>query len=202
MTPPLPESPAPLTDAELRRAYPALFAPRRWGNIELTGFHLSTSWPALETVQSVNVVPFDAVHPDHCLVIVDERGQYQLPGGTREEGETLEETGRRELMEEVGVTFATCHAFGWLDCHSYDAQPWRPFLMHPDFTRAIAWATVERIGMPTNPDGAEQIAEVLTLTVPDAVAALRRHGRPELADLYRLAAVMRELAAQHGTSTS
>jgi 8-oxo-dGTP diphosphatase len=178
-----------LSDATLRADYPALFAPRRWGNIDLTGFHLAPAWPPLETVQSVNVVPFIGAE---CLLILDDRDNFQLPGGTREQGESLEETGRRELMEEVGVTFATCQPFGWFDCHSHDAVAWRPFLMHPDFTRAIAWADVERIGHPTNPADAEQIAEVRAAAIDDAVRALRHGGRPELADIYRLAAFVRD----------
>ncbi|MGC4193286.1 MAG: NUDIX domain-containing protein [Thermomicrobiales bacterium] len=185
-----------LSDAELRAQYPTLFMPRRWGNIDLTGFHLVPSWPLLETVQSVNVVPFEG---NRCLLIIDEHGGYQLPGGTREDGESLEETGRRELMEEAGVTFVSCHPFGWLDCHSHDATPWRPFLMHPDFTRALAWADVQRIGLPTNPEGAEQIAEVRAVSVDEADQALRYGGRPELADIYRLAAFVRDRTSQKGS---
>lgn len=193
-TSPTPRSPAPLlAEADLRTRYPALFTPRHWGNIDLTGFHYVPSWPPLETVQSVNVVPFVG---EDCLLIVDDRGGFQLPGGTREEGETLEETGQRELLEEVGVGFDQCHPFGWLDCHSHDDRPWRPFLTHPDFTRAIAWADVTRIGPPTNPDGAEQIAEVRPLSIEDAAAALRRGGRPELADIYRLAGFVRDKMRQ------
>ncbi|MGC4105487.1 MAG: NUDIX domain-containing protein [Thermomicrobiales bacterium] len=188
MTMTLPPTPLPSV-AELRAQYPALFVPRRWGNIDLTGFHFIASWPLLETVQSVNVVPFVGAE---CLLITDDRGNFQLPGGTREDGESLEETGRRELLEEVGVTFTTCHPFGWLDCHSHDARPWRPFLMHPDFTRALAWADVERVGLPTNPEGAEQIEEVRAATMAEAISALRHGGRPELADIYRLAAFMRD----------
>jgi ADP-ribose pyrophosphatase YjhB (NUDIX family) len=182
-----------LSDEELHVRFPALFAPRRWGNIELTGFHLAPSWPPLESVQSVNVVPFIG---QNCLLIVDDRGGFQLPGGTREEGESLEETGRRELAEEVGAAFGQCHPFGWLDCHSRDAQPWRPFLMHPDFTRALAWADVTRTGLPTNPEGAEQIAEVRLASLTEAAAALRHAGRPELADIYRLAAFVRDRTGQ------
>lgn len=177
-----------LSDDELRAQFPALFTPLRWGNIVLTGFHLGNTWPDVSATQSVNVVPFVG---EDVLVIRDERGHLHLPGGTRELGETLEETGRRELREEAGATFETCHPFAWWTCHSYDAQPWRPFFQHPDFIRAVAWADVEQIGSPTNPEDAEQIADVLRVSVDEATALFRTGGRPELADCYQLAALVR-----------
>jgi len=180
----------PLTEDQLRTAYPALFAPTRWGNVTLTGFHLHATWPDIALVQSVNVVPFIE---DRVVVATTRDGYLILPGGTRELGETLEETGRRELHEETGATFLTCTPFAYWDCFSADAKPWRPFLSHPNFTRAVAWSEVELIGDPTSPEGAEQIDAVHVLTLGEAIDRFRSGNRPELADIYQLAAEIRNL---------
>ena len=37
-----------------------------------------------------------------------ERDTYEIPGGHREENETIMETARRELMEETGAVNHTC----------------------------------------------------------------------------------------------
>ena len=41
--------------------------------------------------------------PELLLVMFPVVGQYSLPGGGREKGETLEETASREIIEETGV---------------------------------------------------------------------------------------------------
>jgi 8-oxo-dGTP pyrophosphatase MutT (NUDIX family) len=175
-------------DIDLAAAYPALAQPVRWRNTALTGCHLVTGAPDTTLLQSVNLVPFVG---DRVIVIALESGHIMLPGGTREAGETLLETITREMEEETGYRLRTCHPFAALECVSYDATPWRPHLPHPAFERLVCFGDVLPDGFPTNPADAEQIARVELLPVPEAVAFLRDAGRPELADVYRLAADIR-----------
>jgi 8-oxo-dGTP diphosphatase len=180
-------------DHTLAERYPDLSRPVRWRNTALTGCRLVTGAPDPSCLQSVNMVPF---MDDRVLVIALASGHIMLPGGTREHGESLLETITREMREETGFTIRSCHPFAMLECVSYDDQPWRDHLPHPEFERLVCFGEVEVDGPPTNPENAEQIARVDLLPVPDAVAFLRAAERPELADLYRLAADIR--ATEHG----
>ena len=58
------------------------------------------------------------------------------------------------------------------------------------FYRAVALAEGRLLSPPTNPPGAEQIAQVQALPLSKAEAAFRGAGRGDLADLYRLAAFL------------
>lgn len=173
---------------DLARDYPALVRTFSWGNTSLTGCRLLSDTPPLTRLQSVNMVPFV---DDRVIVIALESGHFMLPGGTRERDETLLATVTREMMEETGYRPSTCHPFAVLDCVSHDPAPYRPWLAHPEFERLVCFGDVVHAGDPINPDGAEQIAHVDLMTVDRAVATLRRGNRPELADLYALAASIR-----------
>lgn len=61
--------------------------------------------------------------PGACVLLVDEFGRllmhkrldnglYGVPGGTMEPGETLEETARREALEETGYAAGALHLLG------------------------------------------------------------------------------------------
>lgn len=68
-------------------------------------------------------VNFDQVEYSDAAIILTRRslklrkhaGQWALPGGRIDPGETPEQTALRELEEEVGLSLGSEHVLGWLD---------------------------------------------------------------------------------------
>lgn len=61
-----------------------------------------------------------------AVVVVTDRlneGGHVTPGGRREPGETVEETARREVLEECGWTVGELTPFGFHHFHHLDAEP-------------------------------------------------------------------------------
>lgn len=171
---------------ELEERFSAVFAPRRWKElIQLRSFTLSSELPPKDQVSSVNVIPFVGAE---CVVVIADGLGPMVPGGTRDPDEELRSTASRELMEEAGARLLNWRCLGWWSLHSGRAQPYRSWLPHPDFLRVILIGDVEIVGPPTQPEGGEIIERVDVLPVEEIAAMFTHVGRPELADLYRLAA--------------
>lgn len=176
----------PQTDLATR--FPNVTRGVRWRNTALIGARTVTGIPDASRLQSVNMVPFAG---DDVLVITLENGRVMLPGGTRERGESLFETISREMREETGYAIDSCFPYLILECISYDARPWRPWLVHPEFERLVCLGDVHRVSEPENPADAEQIAHVHLMPLDDAVRFLHDAGRAELADVYAFAGEVR-----------
>ncbi|MBA3470173.1 MAG: NUDIX domain-containing protein [Herpetosiphonaceae bacterium] len=145
------------------------------------------STPAM--ISNINIVPFTG---DLWVVVQLEDGSLELPGGTCEPGEHYLATARRELMEEAGAKLHTFVPFGIWECHSSAPHPFRPHIPHPEFHRLVGYSEVELVGAPTNPHDGERVASVLQLTLEDIQARFAASGRSELAELYALAAHIRQ----------
>lgn len=131
------------------------------------------------------VIPF--VSDSHCLVTRRSNGQWVLPGGTLEPGETWEEAGRRELMEETGSIPGNLHPIGMYYCVSQRDLPRLSHFPHPKHVRVVSWAnvvqnTVER----SDPDSSSSIVEVRTLHYRQA-AALFGPDSADFGELYQFA---------------
>ena len=80
----------------------------------------STELPAIELVTAVLTLCFSG---NRLLMIKhDERG-WDIPGGHIEPGETLEETLRREVLEEAGATLSELKCFAHFKTHLNGAKP-------------------------------------------------------------------------------
>jgi len=164
-----------------------LFEDIHWGTVS-THFERRADLPSDAMISNVTVVPFIG---DWVVIIRLSDGRYEVPGGTREPGESFLDTARRELIEEAGARLLNYQPFGAWRCHSSNDRPYRPHLPHPDFYRVVGYGDVELVSQPTNPTDGEQVAAVEVVTIEAAADAFIEWGRPDLADLYRLAAQLR-----------
>jgi 8-oxo-dGTP diphosphatase len=143
-----------------------------------------------QNVANVNVVPFVG---ELCVVIVTTTNNVDMPGGTLEPDEHYLEAAKREMLEEAGAKLLNFQVLGGWKCHSSAEKPYRAHMPHPDFYRLVGFGDVEIIGAPQIPDDGtgEQVISVNVITVEEAVGRFREVGRPDLADLYQLAASVR-----------
>ncbi len=145
--------------------------------------------PPLNLISNVNLVPCKG---DRWLILRLKTGEWEVPGGTLEPGESYSDTISRELMEEAGARLITFEPLGAWHCFSTAPKPYRPHLPHPEFYRLVGYGAVEITGSPENPEGGEQVANVEFVTIAEAVQRFRGINRFELAELYQLAARVRE----------
>jgi 8-oxo-dGTP diphosphatase len=169
--------------------FPDLFAPAfwHWGELD-TQFTLER--PPDELISNVHVV---ARAEGGIVVCRNDLGWRFLPGGTREPDEPIEETARRELIEEAGARLTS--GLTWLGGHRADHRrpgPYRPHLPHPVSYWINVVADVEVVQAPTNPPDGEQVVEVLVLPPEKAIEFLDQHNDNDglMADLVRLAMAM------------
>jgi 8-oxo-dGTP diphosphatase len=166
----------------LQDRFPLLYAPQRWewGGIDAA---FSTDLPADNLVTNVHVVGFVG---EQIVVCRDSRDVWLLPGGTREEGETVWDCVVRELWEEAGARLAG--PLRWIGAHpgvSDRPAPYRPYQPHPD--KAWLWcsADVTLDSAPACHADAEQILEVRAVDKTEAQRLLLTDAEwlPELIEL-------------------
>lgn len=148
---------------------PELFAPAfwEWGELDV---RFTTEEPPDELISNVHVV---ARTEGGIVVCRNDLGWRFLPGGTREPDEPIEETARRELLEEAGAQLVG--PLTWIGAHRADHRrpgPYRPHLPHPVsyWTNVVADVVIDQ--KPTNPADGEQVLEVVVLPPDEAIVYL------------------------------
>lgn len=150
--------------------YPLLHAPQRWAWAGLDA-QFSTELPPDGLVQSIHIVGFVG---EMVVVCRTDGGDWFLPGGTREPGESVVQTVDREIAEEAGARrIGALRWFGAHHCVGDGPEPYRPHLPHPE--KAWLWCLTEVVldSSPTNPSDGEHVVEVRAATVDDASDLLR-----------------------------
>jgi len=139
-------------------------------------------------ISNISIIP--TVGDQYVMIQLD-NGRWELPGGTLEPGEHYSEALRREVREELGAELLSYEIFGHFKCRSIAEQPFRSHIPHPNFIRLVGYGEVELTGNPLNPPDAEQVAMVELVDIEEAVRRLEAGGRYDIAELYRLAHLIR-----------
>ena len=177
--------------------FPQLFARSafEWGGVASGDLEIrfSLEFPPDELVSNVKVIGRAAggVAAGGVVVCQSDQGWRFLPGGTREAGETVAETARRELLEEAGASIVG--ALDWIGAFEVNhpgSRPYRPHLPHPVSYWLYAVGDVALERRPTNPADGEAVIEVLTLPPVEAVDYLAGFDNGRLTDVLRLAIAM------------
>ncbi len=103
--------------------------------------YLGSESPPLPYITSVRGLIF---RDDALLVLRNLDGAHIMPGGRREAGETLEETLRREVLEETGWTVRAPAMLGFMHLHHLSPRPPGQPYPHPDFAQVVYIAEAER----------------------------------------------------------
>ena len=117
-----------------------------WANgrfpLQITHY-LSQSLPPQPYISSVRAVVF---HGDSVLTISGPDGDhYIVPGGRREEGESLAETAHREVLEETGWTIELGTILSFTHFHHLSPKPDDYAYPHPDFLQLIYLAEAKSL---------------------------------------------------------
>ena len=114
----------------------------RWGELRLhVTSYLCRDLPPAELITSARAVVLAA---DGVLVVRDPTGVHILPGGRRQAGETLEQTVRREVLEETGWVIDPPRLLGVKHFRHVGPKPAGYRYLYPDFFQVVYGAQAHR----------------------------------------------------------
>jgi ADP-ribose pyrophosphatase YjhB (NUDIX family) len=114
----------------------------RWGELRLhVTSYLCRDLPPPELITSARAVVLAA---DGVLVVRDPTGVHILPGGRCQAGETLEQTARREVLEETGWVIDPPRLLGIKYFRHRSPKPAGYRYLYPDFFQVVYGAQAHR----------------------------------------------------------
>ncbi|HZU12411.1 MAG TPA: NUDIX hydrolase [Chloroflexota bacterium] len=107
-----------------------------WGDMPLqVASYITCETPPLEYVTSVRAL---VLREDAVLVLHDDGGRHLiLPGGRREQGESVDDTLAREVAEETGCLLAHGTQLGFMHFHHLAPRPDGYRYPYPDFLQLV-----------------------------------------------------------------
>ena len=104
-------------------------------------YFFSEEQPPEQFVTSVRCL---VLQHDSILVLRNRKGNHILPGGRREEGETFEQTLRREVAEETGWTVESISGLGFIHLEHLKPKPPGYQFLHPHFFQIVYTARASK----------------------------------------------------------
>jgi 8-oxo-dGTP pyrophosphatase MutT (NUDIX family) len=144
------------------------------GHIELQlTTYITEAIAPIEYVTSVRCLLF---REDTVLVQRDLDGMHVLPGGRRDGDESIEQTLRRELLEETGWTIDAPRLLGCVHYHHLTPRPAGHVYPYPDFVLVVFMAEASRY-LPQRMVDDECVVESVFRPVAEARIGTRNPGQ-------------------------
>jgi 8-oxo-dGTP pyrophosphatase MutT (NUDIX family) len=146
--------------------------------------HISATFPPDEVITSARAV---VLHDRLVAVVRDPHGYHVLPGGRRSQADrSIEQTLRREILEETGLSIDSTVAIGFLRVHHLGAPPADYPYPYPDFAQAIF--TARTSGATVSPREHGEFELDVFFRHPDQIADLNlsKRDRALLAEARRI----------------
>jgi 8-oxo-dGTP diphosphatase len=171
-----------MKSSDLTLRYPALFKLGTRGTID--EFKATTIVPDESLIGNTYMI---AESNGKLLYIIQEDGNFQIPGGKKDPGENHIETIKREMIEEAGAEIESFSQIGLWHLILKSEKPFHPHLPHPELFMVVGFGKVKITQRPSNPDGSKATRDVCLDTIENVTEIFRKQNRNDLADLFQFA---------------